>query len=361
MRRDFLRLLAAAAAGSTFLRAFAAAPSDESPGGDLDVLKRPSAHSTRAIGAVMLALARAGTRLVAAGERGFILLSDDDGSTWRQARTVPVSVTLTAVHFANDQVGCAVGHLGVILRTEDGGDTWTLQLDGVKAANLALRDVEARHDAKAEAAARSLIEDGPDKPFLDVFFESPRSVYAVGAYGLAFRSDDGGLHWQCWMSHLDNPKGLHLYAIRTAGQSLFVAGEQGLFLGSNDGARRLTPRTSPYTGSYFGLVAEQNADLVLLGLRGRIFRSSDGGQNWVTTETNTKSSVTAGLRLADGQVLVATQSGELLISPQAQRQFKLSRYALGVPIHAVVQTRSGNLVFATMRGMRTVPLESVLS
>ena len=85
----------------------------------------------------MLAITRAGARLVAVGERGSILLSDDSGVSWRQAK-VPVSVTLTAVQFPNAKAGWAVGHLGVVLHSADGGETWAKQLDGREAASLVL-------------------------------------------------------------------------------------------------------------------------------------------------------------------------------------------------------------------------------
>ncbi len=54
------------------------------------------------------------------GERGIVLLSDDAGVSWRQAK-VPVSVSLTAVQFVDAEQGWAVGHLGVVLHTQDGG------------------------------------------------------------------------------------------------------------------------------------------------------------------------------------------------------------------------------------------------
>ena len=55
-----------------------------------------------------------GGRLVAVGERGHILLSDDLVDHWRQARS-PTRQMLTAVHFPGPQRGWAVGHDGLIL------------------------------------------------------------------------------------------------------------------------------------------------------------------------------------------------------------------------------------------------------
>ena len=97
------------------------------------VLSRPALMSPKALGAAMLAVTRAGSRLVAVGERGTVLLSDDHGQHWRQA-AVPVQVTLTCVTFADERHGWAAGHLGTILHSDDGGQTWRKQLDGITAA-----------------------------------------------------------------------------------------------------------------------------------------------------------------------------------------------------------------------------------
>jgi len=68
-----------------------------------EALEKPALQTPRAQKAAMLAIARAGNRLVAAGERGIVLLSDDGGATWRQA-SVPVQVTLTTMRFVDPQI-----------------------------------------------------------------------------------------------------------------------------------------------------------------------------------------------------------------------------------------------------------------
>ncbi|MEP6505589.1 MAG: glycosyl hydrolase, partial [Betaproteobacteria bacterium] len=62
------------------------------------VLREPALPTAHAVDAAMLALARAGSRIVAAGERGLVLHSDDGGRAWTQAH-VPVQVSLTALRF----------------------------------------------------------------------------------------------------------------------------------------------------------------------------------------------------------------------------------------------------------------------
>jgi photosystem II stability/assembly factor-like uncharacterized protein len=108
----------------------------------------------------------------------------------------PTSVTLTAVRFADDQQGWAVGHGGVVLATQDGGESWQMQLDGRQAAQLLLQDAQAAGDARAVQEAERLVADGADKPFLDLQVLDARRVVVVGAYGMAFRTDDAGQRWQ---------------------------------------------------------------------------------------------------------------------------------------------------------------------
>src|SRR5439155_22896850 len=123
----------------------------------------PALPAARAARALLMGIARAGGRLVAVGEHGLVVLSDDNGIAWRNAAQVPVDATLTAVRFADEKLGWAIGHLGMVLRTDDGGEHWVKQLDGLAIGRLA----QAGTDVTADEAKR-LADDGPDKPLLDL-------------------------------------------------------------------------------------------------------------------------------------------------------------------------------------------------
>ncbi|SDH53484.1 Uncharacterized protein SAMN05216603_11029 [Pseudomonas benzenivorans] len=320
----------------------------------IPLLNQPALQSAKAQRSVLLAVTRAGERLVAVGERGIVLLSDDSGASWRQAR-VPVSVSLTAVQFVDAEHGWAVGHLGVVLHSADGGETWVKQLDGVRAAQLALASAEEGGDAKLLKAAEWLVADGPDKPFLDLYFSDRRHGYVVGAYGLILRTADGGASWQPWMQQVENPEGLNLYGIRAAGGALFIAGERGLLLRSSDNGQSFQALDSPYDGSFFGLLGSARGELLAFGLRGNAYWSGDRGASWQRIDTGVEVALSAATRLADGALLLASQAGDLLISRDQGRSFQHLAGPAGASIAGLVAAPDGSLIRVGLGGLTRQP------
>ena len=308
------------------------------------VLGEPALRSPKALNAAMLAVTQAGPRLVAVGERGTVLLSDDGAKSWRQA-TVPVQVTLTAVRFVDARQGWAVGHLGVILKTDDGGQTWTKQLDGVQAAKAVADSGDER--------SRRFADEGPDKPFFDIDFIDAQRGFAVGAYNLAFETRDGGRHWTPMLARLPNPKSLHLYGVRAAGGRVYIAGEQGLLLASSDDGTSFAALPSAYKGSFFGLLATRSGALVAYGLRGNAWRSADQGASWARLDTGVQASISAALELDGGELALLAQTGELLRSRDGGSSFTKTAPSGGpLPAAGLAVTDGGALAIASLRGMR---------
>ncbi|MFC5696275.1 WD40/YVTN/BNR-like repeat-containing protein, partial [Pseudomonas sp. GCM10022186] len=261
----------------------------------------------------LLDLAQAGQRLVAVGQRGHILYSDDQGKTWTQA-SVPVSSDLTAVQFPTAEQGWAVGHDGVVLHSSDGGVTWQKQLDGRQLGRLMQDYYAAKPDAMQWLDEGKRIEtEGADKPFLDLWFSDERNGFIVGAFNLIFRTRDGGQSWEPWTDRTDNPSGYHLNAIASDGEHLFIAGEQGLLLRLDEHGERFQALAAPYQGSFFGIAAQPGLVLVH-GLRGHAYRSLDAGTSWSQVDTGLNSSITASARGPEGGLYLFGQTGQALAS-----------------------------------------------
>ncbi|MGY0586038.1 WD40/YVTN/BNR-like repeat-containing protein [Neptunomonas phycophila] len=276
-----------------------------------DAIERPSEISTLGQRSVLLASAHVGKSLVAVGERGFILLSDDQAKSWRQVPS-PISVTLTGVAFADEHTGYAIGHGGSVLGTTDGGESWKVLLNGNTLVESLLTDALLKDDQEAAETARFLMDDGPDKPFLDVLLISPEHLVVVGAYGFAFESLDGGQTWNSWMSRIDNPFGLHLYSVRKQGNRILIAGEQGFVALSNNNGDSFETIETPYEGSFFTAQLPDANQIVLAGLRGNTLVSEDNGANWKQLINPIPATITASLIDSDGQLVFANQAGLLL-------------------------------------------------
>jgi photosystem II stability/assembly factor-like uncharacterized protein len=318
-------------------------------------MERQAIISAKAEHSTLLAVTHAGTRLVAAGERGIILTSDDNGASWNQSQ-VPTSVNLTALCFVDESRGWAVGHMGVILHTEDGGLSWHKQLDGVAVARLAVEAVRDSEDTREIKLANYLVSDGPDKPFFDIWMDKQGRGYVIGAFNLVFRTEDGGKHWQYWSPRVKNTFGLHLYGITRHGDDFFIAGEQGLLLRSQDGGEHFTPLETPYEGSWFGILASREGTLLVYGLRGNAYVSADGGESWQFSDTGSRVGFSAAIELADGRIVLANQAGQLFASADGGRSFQPLGGLPGMPFAALTQADSGELILASLRGLgRVVP------
>lgn len=262
---------------------------------------------------LLLDAVRAGKRIVAVGERGHIALSDDGGASWRQV-TSPTQSTLTALYFLGDKTGWAVGHDSVILKSDDGGTSW--------------RQVNFAPDEQ--------------KPLLDVWFADELNGYAVGAYGLFMETSDGGSSWQ-QRKIFDGDT--HINALSSAsaraGSQLFIAGEAGTLLRSDDAGKTWQPLSSPYKGSFFGILPLSDNSLLVFGLRGNVFRSDDAGTTWNAVESGTQATLMGGLASADGRVVLVGQGGIALVSRDQGKSFHLRSHASGKALAAVLPTEKG--------------------
>ncbi len=277
---------------------------------------------------LLLDVALAGDRLVAVGERGHILLSDDSGVSWRQV-SVPTRAMLTGVFFLDDRLGWAVGHDAVILRTTDGGESWEM--------------------------VYSAPED--ETPFLDVYFRDAERGYAMGAYGYFYVTEDGGDSWE-WRAISDDDS--HLNQIcASPGGVLYLAAERGMLYRSDDGGDTWLELASPYDGSFFGSLAVTDDEVLVFGLRGHLFRSDDGGDSWQQLETDTVAMLTDGVALEDGPIVVVGLGGAVLVSDDGGHSFALHAQLNRLGTAAAIEAPDGTLVLVGEGGARRLEAEEL--
>lgn len=287
----------------------------------LPAAKRPHARETMLLGA-----ARAGRRLVAVGDHGTILLSDDDGRTFRQAQSVPVRTTLTAATFADERNGWAVGHGGVILHSADGGETWSLQ----------------RSDMRE------------DHPLFTVHFTDARHGVAAGLWSLLLATADGGRNWNP-VALPPPPEGgkadRNLFALfADAKGMLYIAAERGTVLRSADDGASWTYMNTGYQGSFWTGCALNDGTLLVAGLRGTVYRSTDGGRSWHAVASGTRSSITHIIGIGDRVVAVGLD-GVRLESKDRGATFAVSQRKDSLSLTALSATEGKEIRTYSKRGV----------
>ncbi|MEN1579692.1 YCF48-related protein [Pseudomonas aeruginosa] len=320
-----------------------------------DRLDVPARVTVKAAESSLNALAVAGTRLIAAGQRGHILWSDDGSSNWYQSQ-VPVSSDLTAVQFVDARHGWAVGHDGVILHSRDGGESWQLQLDGHRIAEL-LSGLAAGLDPEQHKRVVLDLEraaaQGVDQSLLGLHFRDANNGIVIGASNLVLRTRDGGKSWQVISDKVDNPRGLHLYGIQEAFGRLFIVGEQGLILRQATGSEDFESLASPYQGSWFGALGSADR-LLVYGLLGNAWLSRDGGVTWQQSELDSSVAITSASVVGASELVMVSLGGEVFRSSDGGGHFEHLDVDQRYPFFAVAPDADSALVVAGIRGVQAV-------
>jgi photosystem II stability/assembly factor-like uncharacterized protein len=267
---------------------------------------------------ILLDIDKTGDRLVAVGERGFLLYSDDEGDTWT-ARPTPVTRTLTGVAFKDQQTGVAVGHGGSVVRTEDAGATWS----------------------------QVQVEEAGTDSLLDVQHLGGDHFIAYGAFGLYLDSTDAGRSWtrrtilgsastgdagneaseppaaEEEAEYLDEGFDRHISRVIQVDSTLLLVAESGTLARSDDGGANWTRLESPYEGSWFDALELGDGSVLVFGMRGNVFRTSDLGATWEKVPLGTTASLMGGAQLADGRILLVGNTGLLALSTDRGRTLEL--------------------------------------
>lgn len=277
-------------------------------------------------GTPLLGAARSGERMIAVGARGMVLVSDDAGGTWQQAKAVPVRVTLSAVYLNADGRAWAVGQNGAIIASTDGGQTWVLQ----------------RFDAAA------------DRPLFSVYFSDAKHGVAVGLWSLVLVTADGGTSWT--EVKLPAPpdggkadRNLFKVFADPAG-ALYVAAERGSVLRSTDHGATWSYLTTGYKGSLWAGAALDDGSLLVGGLRGSLYRSTNHGALWQAVKSGTQSSIT-DIVAAGSNVTAAGLDGLVLQSVDAGASFKATAREDRLPLTAVLLGDKGSMQLFSKQGV----------
>lgn len=169
----------------------------------------------------------------AVGELGTIQTTADGGATWK-LQVIQARKILNDVSAVDAQQAWIVGAAGFALHTEDGGQSWKEQTTGVTTNLRAVHFVDAQRGwavgnggvilSTANGGARWQAQNsGTQQTLNDVFFVSAKEGWIAGDKGNVLHTTDGGATW------LDESPGTRANLLRL----FFVKPDCGWVVGTN--------------------------------------------------------------------------------------------------------------------------------
>lgn len=286
----------------------------------------PAVASDHATQVTVLRATWAKDRVVAVGDHGIVLLSDDRGKSFRQAGSVPLSSALTGVSFADSSQGWAVGQWGAILHSGDGGNSWQVQR----------------------------LSSEEDRPLFAVHFFNARQGVAVGLWSLVMTTEDGGQTWT--EQTVQAPPGasradlnlMGLFADSHGG--VYATAEQGQVLRSKDKGKSWSYLDTGYGGTLWSGAVLADGSLLVGGQRGTLLHGSADGQHWQRVSLESKSSIT-DIAVSGRHVVVVGLDGLMVRSDDGGQSFKEQASADGVSLTAALISADAEPVLFSRRGV----------
>jgi photosystem II stability/assembly factor-like uncharacterized protein len=186
-------------------------------------------------------------RGTAVGDFGLIVHTEDGGATWEEIHlpddiklpesalemgVFPGDILLYALSFPDADHGWVAGEFGAILKTEDGGKTWTQQTSGVEGSLFGIHFTDLNHGI------------------------------AVGIDSVILATEDGGQNWRPVQSPFQERA---YYDVRVSGSTGWIVGGQGTLLVSSDGGKEWREFPTPIR-----FASEWFRGLTLMGDQGYI-------------------------------------------------------------------------------------------
>lgn len=331
-----------------------------------DPLEKPAEIMPLAQRALTLGLVQAGNRYVAVGERGQILLSED-GSAWTQSTNVPLRSTLTALTAVGSDVW-AVGHDGVILHSADAGNSWQIQRrdpwqeaaegeehdlrQGVPLLDVVFTD--AMHGVAIGAYSLLVRTSDGGKTWSGGRISTSDDDVAADTDVIDDEIDEPvGDTFSAAQLKIGQESDPHLNGIAQTGSgALVIVGERGAVFRSRDAGATWSRTQLPYDGSMFGVVGFADEHVLAYGLRGHVFESKDLGESWTVVPTNTELSLMGGVALANEGAVVVGANGVVLRRANGSEPFtRFTSSSAGAIAGVLPAGTDGELLIAGENGL----------
>jgi photosystem II stability/assembly factor-like uncharacterized protein len=275
------------------------------------------------------------TTAFAVGVGGMVMKSTDGGTTWSAVTHGLTTQDLYVVHFATDQVGFIGGLSATVLKTIDGGATWTnisanlpeiittyAQLSTQAINDFYFLDANNGFATGYNGIILKTIDGGATWTFhgslgagtyRSIFFVNATTGFIASHGKLIKKTEDGGQNWINWTSTETTFN--HFFEIRFFNETTGVAiGDGGsIFRTADTGVTwtRVVIDPAP-TGQLWGLTVVSATTAYASGQVGQIYKTTDAGATWTKEDIGNNTSIFRGMSNAgDSKVLAVGDAGEI--------------------------------------------------
>ena len=205
----------------------------------------------------------------AIGNRGLILKTEDGAQTWSRQEKI-TDAALYDITFKKER-GWIVGESGIVLHTRNGGELWQVQRE--------------RIEGEASLMKASFYDD--------------RHGLAIGEGGMVVYTEDGGQSWENRspdiMSILPDSllergiTAVNFYALYTMNTSqVWIVGDSGIVMYSESAGKEWDVLRIGALPTLFSVLFVDEAEGFAAGQRGVLLHTEDGGRSWEEVESHTE-------------------------------------------------------------------------
>lgn len=239
---------------------------------------------------------------LAVGDVGFVLETKDGGNTWTKYKNKNIpNDPLFDVCLVGPKAGWIVGKNGLILHTADGGASWEKQNSGTRNDLMAVKFVDEKRG------------------------------FIAGAYGIVLRTVDGGatwitcsIDWEKELKEVMERSGLaspHLYDICFVSERQgWIVGENGVVLSTTDAGVVWHVSQGGLLPPLFSVSFRSPSEGLAVGLNGYAMATQDG-RTWRKIDLGTKENLFK-IRTNKEFGLIVGEWGSVLVSGDAGKTWK---------------------------------------
>lgn len=204
--------------------------------------------------------------------------STNQGTSWVRKYSLLPARQIYNLYFFDDNTGWAVGDLGLIVKTTDGGNTWTPQTSGTS------------------------------KYLNNTFFTSSTTGFIVGDSNIVLKTTNGGTTW----SAASSPSNLYFNDVLfTSSSNGWIVGSDGGVFKTTDGGATWTAVNIGSTDMLWGIRFRNATEGWIYGFNGTMYYTNNGGSTWVK-QTNKNINTILGMSFnSDGNGILCGTYGHI--------------------------------------------------